>query len=31
MGIVREAKVIETEDDELAIQLTDEELEYLNW
>jgi hypothetical protein len=28
---MRKAKVIETEDGELAIQLTDEEMESLNW
>jgi len=31
MERMRKAKVIETEDGELAIQLTDEEMESLNW
>ena len=31
MERLRKAEVIETEDGELAIQLTDEEMESLNW
>jgi len=31
MERMRKAKVIETEDGELAIQLTDEEMESLSW
>ena len=31
MERMRKAKIIETEDGELAIQLTDEEMESLNW